>query len=322
MYAIEQIKEYLKPVGWLIASNFKKDIKLLAGHVTEDEIVEGVAIFTRGLSGFKQYLGVVTSKRILTTDKEKKFIAFDLDGINNFTINKKITTYEVSFNYKVDDIQINIVINDIGDLVLENLKDKLGILPEIQMGIEERKVVQVMKPIKTNIDILNGKEQLKDKGSIFKLSQHKHGEVEISVDYHNTPEVFRLIKWERVENIQKSAFDIAGWSLIGSTFGNAGAIAGAMGANIGKDKSVATLYLKRLNGEKVALVIKCDKKVLEKLSMLIVAEDTDDTTQVAVTQTTTSTIPSDELIKLKELLDVGILTQEEFDTKKKQLLGI
>ncbi|MFC9539230.1 DUF4429 domain-containing protein [Lysinibacillus sp. NPDC056959] len=31
---------------------------------------------------------------------------------------------------------------------------------------------------------------------------------------------------------------------------------------------------------------------------------------------------SDEIIKMKELLDAGILTQEEFDTKKKQLLGI
>ena len=31
---------------------------------------------------------------------------------------------------------------------------------------------------------------------------------------------------------------------------------------------------------------------------------------------------SDELKKLKDLLDAGIITQEEFDTKKKQLLGI
>ncbi|WP_249727816.1 SHOCT domain-containing protein, partial [Bacillus paralicheniformis] len=36
----------------------------------------------------------------------------------------------------------------------------------------------------------------------------------------------------------------------------------------------------------------------------------------------TSSIPTDELIKLKELMDAGILTQEEFDRKKKQLLGI
>lgn len=31
---------------------------------------------------------------------------------------------------------------------------------------------------------------------------------------------------------------------------------------------------------------------------------------------------ADELIKLKELLDMGIVTQEEFDAKKKQLLGL
>lgn len=31
---------------------------------------------------------------------------------------------------------------------------------------------------------------------------------------------------------------------------------------------------------------------------------------------------NDELIKLKELLDMGIITQEEFDAKKKQLLGL
>lgn len=31
---------------------------------------------------------------------------------------------------------------------------------------------------------------------------------------------------------------------------------------------------------------------------------------------------ADELKKFKELLDSGILTQEEFDAKKKQLLGL
>ncbi|WP_115663463.1 SHOCT domain-containing protein [Lysinibacillus fusiformis] len=37
---------------------------------------------------------------------------------------------------------------------------------------------------------------------------------------------------------------------------------------------------------------------------------------------TTSSIPTDGLIKLKEIMNVGILTQEEFDAKKKQLLRI
>ena len=31
---------------------------------------------------------------------------------------------------------------------------------------------------------------------------------------------------------------------------------------------------------------------------------------------------ADELKKFKELLDSGIITQEEFDAKKKQLLGL
>jgi len=49
-----------------------------------------------------------------------------------------------------------------------------------------------------------------------------------------------------------------------------------MGANIGKDKSVAILFLKRENGDEVPLVIKCDKKDLEKLSLLVVAENDDE----------------------------------------------
>lgn len=34
------------------------------------------------------------------------------------------------------------------------------------------------------------------------------------------------------------------------------------------------------------------------------------------------TSPADEILKLKQLLDAGLLTQDEFDTKKKQLLGL
>lgn len=44
---------------------------------------------------------------------------------------------------------------------------------------------------------------------------------------------------------------------------------------------MATLFLKRENGEKVPLVIKCDKD-LEKLSLLIVTEE-EETTQETVT---------------------------------------
>lgn len=40
------------------------------------------------------------------------------------------------------------------------------------------------------------------------------------------------------------------------------------------------------------------------------------------TQIVQATSPAEELKKFKELLDMGIITQEEFDAKKKQLLGL
>ena len=39
-------------------------------------------------------------------------------------------------------------------------------------------------------------------------------------------------------------------------------------------------------------------------------------------QVVTSLSSAEELKKFKELLDMGIITQEEFDAKKKQLLGL
>lgn len=39
-------------------------------------------------------------------------------------------------------------------------------------------------------------------------------------------------------------------------------------------------------------------------------------------QTQANTSVADEIIKLKSLVDAGVLTQEEFDTKKRQLLGM
>ncbi|WP_304970351.1 PH domain-containing protein [Romboutsia ilealis] len=42
----------------------------------------------------------------------------------------------------------------------------------------------------------------------------------------------------------------------------------------------------------------------------------------SITQVVNNNSPADELIKYKQLLDMGVLTQEEFDTKKKELLGL
>ena len=42
----------------------------------------------------------------------------------------------------------------------------------------------------------------------------------------------------------------------------------------------------------------------------------------AAAPTVTALSPAEELMKFKQLLDTGIITQEEFDAKKKQLLGL
>lgn len=39
-------------------------------------------------------------------------------------------------------------------------------------------------------------------------------------------------------------------------------------------------------------------------------------------QTVAAASPADELKKFKELLDMGVVSQEEFDAKKKQILGL
>ena len=44
--------------------------------------------------------------------------------------------------------------------------------------------------------------------------------------------------------------------------------------------------------------------------------------QAAAQQSSQQTSAADEIKEFKELLDMGAITQEEFDAKKKQLLGL
>lgn len=64
------------------------------------------------------------------------------------------------------------------------------------------------------------------------------------------------------------------------------------------------------------------KKCLELLDVLRQNKILNRINKAATTTATPSVSPADELKKYKELLDSGILTQEEFDAKKKQLLGL
>ena len=61
--------------------------------------------------------------------------------------------------------------------------------------------------------------------------------------------------------------------------------------------------------------------VLPKLNELIMGRKTE-TNGSTVVNNIQQASPAEELKKFKELLDMGIITQEEFDAKKKQILGL
>ena len=68
---------------------------------------------------------------------------------------------------------------------------------------------------------------------------------------------------------------------------------------------------------------KCPKCGCSKLNRLTEDEaKAEMEKQNAPTQVVAETSAADELKKFKELLDMGVITQEEFDAKKKQLLGL
>lgn len=75
--------------------------------------------------------------------------------------------------------------------------------------------------------------------------------------------------------------------------------------------------LNAVKDENTILFIKKELDLAEKLVELIEVKRREDTKPSTQTQST-----ADEIKQFKSLLDEGIITQEEFDSKKKQLLGI
>ena len=62
---------------------------------------------------------------------------------------------------------------------------------------------------------------------------------------------------------------------------------------------------------------KCNSRSIRKLS-----KEEFEREKTAQSSTAPAASAADELKKFKELLDMGVITQEEFDAKKKQLLGL
>ncbi len=72
------------------------------------------------------------------------------------------------------------------------------------------------------------------------------------------------------------------------------------------------------------LLIKNRNEIYNEINNLLIERQKKQYSVFVANPTNTQTINNspDDLIKLKELLDKGIITQEEFDAKKKQILGL
>lgn len=145
-----------------------------------------------------------------------------------------------------------------------------------------------------------------------------------------------LVSYELVENGQAKTKGGLGSAVVGGAlFGAAGAVVGSI---VGKKqiqevteykiKFVTThpyekmFYIDLLKGMKTktdSFIYKTNQTLAENIIALIASikasseKSTNSTQQVSA---------ADELLKFKELLDCGAITQEEFDQKKKQLLGV
>lgn len=94
------------------------------------------------------------------------------------------------------------------------------------------------------------------------------------------------------------------------------------------DSITATSTLRVLKGVSVStasgkikfLLIKNANEMYEKINNILIERQNEKPTDSISAENKVESF--DDLIKLKELLDMGVITQEEFDAKKKQMLGL
>ena len=76
------------------------------------------------------------------------------------------------------------------------------------------------------------------------------------------------------------------------------------------------------SGKIIFLAIKNANEVYEVINNLLVNRQKEKNQNIGTTTVVQNSDEADKLKKYKDLLDSGVITQEEFDAKKKQLLGL
>ena len=80
--------------------------------------------------------------------------------------------------------------------------------------------------------------------------------------------------------------------------------------------------LQRASGRIVFSMIKNRDEIHTVISNLLIQRQNQSQTPITTIKQEIPLSNADEIKKYKDLLDSGVITQEEFDAKKKQLLGL
>lgn len=127
-----------------------------------------------------------------------------------------------------------------------------------------------------------------------------------------------LIAYEIVtdEHMKSAVSGVARGLVGGALLGPVGMIA----AISAKNKGIYRLAIEYKSGEKS--LIEVDEKIYKLMVEMNYAFEPSESIESVESDVETGSIPVEELQKLKGLLDQGIITQEDFEEKKRQLLGI
>ena len=167
--------------------------------------------------------------------------------------------------------------------------------------------------------------------TIYPKSKNNNGSININFSDINS---FELIQNETKTISGSYTEALAGKAILGDT----GAIIGAMGAPRLETTTIKDLRIKlNLNSFEqphiyISYIQKSDEKKGELTEMMVEQCQKDLSILENICRinfenknssaSNDNSIPLEELKKLHELLQIGIITQEEFDAKKKQLLGL
>ncbi|WP_035051623.1 SHOCT domain-containing protein [Carnobacterium pleistocenium] len=136
----------------------------------------------------------------------------------------------------------------------------------------------------------------------------------------NEMEAYNMIEFEWLENIQVKGKKVLSRSIIGlGLAGPSGMIVGGLsGKNKTKDKSTAILIMQNTETKEVrTFSFKCDKKQMRKYKMIPTVPLMENSNSISFNSS-----PTEQLKEYKELLDLEIINQKEFDMKKAELLSM